>query len=466
MGRYLLRRLLLIPPKFFLISAVLFLLLNLVSRPPPDMVEGGNASGRAAYIAFKRQFHLDKPILLNLRFLTSEETVAARLREAADRGPEADLGAAFEAEEWLEDMGTDLVRFLVPMLGSPDPALAALAAAQLPAAAALPLTRGESDAERAANQEILSFNNTFKTWKVEGEPTPEAVAALRAQWEPWYAEHRDRFEYTGGEAAYTLVFETRFAWYWRRLLQGDLGVSTATNRPVLDSILERAPRSITLALFSVSLAYLIAIPIGIFSAVKPGSPADQAMTVPLFVLNALPTFATGTILLRAFATGVDAPFKDLGFGGQAPGLTALGVVADVAWHLTLPVIVYTAASLASLSRYARSGVIDVIRADFVRTARAKGLPEWKVVLLHAARNGMLPILTLLGALLPALFGGSVVIETIFNIAGMGRYLIESIKAQDFVAVMGILLVSSVLTLVGLFLSDVAYALADPRISYD
>jgi peptide/nickel transport system permease protein len=466
LGRYLLRRLLLIPVKFFFISGVLFLLLNLVSGPPPDIEGSGNASGRAAYVAFKRQYHLDKPILFNARFATSAGKVEEKLRVAADRGPTVDLGEAFEAEEWLEDQGNDLVRFLIPMLQAPDPALSRLAAAKLPKAAEIPLTRGETAAENARNQELLAYNGVFKGWAPGPEATPEDLAALRARWEPWWAEHRDRYEYTAGEAASTFVFDTRFAWYWRKLGSGDLGVSIVNQRPVLDSILERAPRSITLALFALSLAYFIAIPIGVFSASRPGSRTDQALTVPLFILNALPTFATGTLLLRAFAHGADAPFPNGGFGGEGEGLTALGTVRDVAWHLALPIMVYTAASLASLSRYARSGVIDVIRADFVRTARAKGLPEWQVVIFHAARNGMLPILTLLGALLPSLLGGSVVIETVFNIAGMGRYLIDSIRAQDFIAVMGVLLVSSVLTLIGVFLSDVAYALADPRISFE
>ncbi len=132
----------------------------------------------------------------------------------------------------------------------------------------------------------------------------------------------------------------------------------------------------------------------------------------------------------------------------------------------LPVVTYTAGTLAALSRYARTGVIDVIRADYVRTARAKGLAEPVVIVKHAARNGMIPILTLLASLLPVLVGGSVVIEVIFNIPGMGLYLFEGINFRDYNRVMAVLLASSALSLLGLLLSDVAYALVDPRITFE
>jgi peptide/nickel transport system permease protein len=147
-------------------------------------------------------------------------------------------------------------------------------------------------------------------------------------------------------------------------------------------------------------------------------------------------------------------------------MTTMQHVKDVAWHLVLPVVTYTSGALAALSRYARTGVIDVIRADYIRTARAKGLSEPVVIIKHAVRNGMIPILTLLGGLLPTLVAGSTVIEVIFNSPGMGQYLFHSINLRDYNAVMAVLLASSVLSLVGILLSDLSYALVDPRISLD
>ena len=140
--------------------------------------------------------------------------------------------------------------------------------------------------------------------------------------------------------------------------------------------------------------------------------------------------------------------------------------ADITWHLVLPIVTYTAVSLAALSRYARSGVIDVIRADYIRTARAKGLHEFVVIVKHAVRNGMIPILTLLGTLLPVLVSGSVVVEVIFGIPGMGLYLFDAINLRDYNAVMGVLVIASLLTLLGILVSDLSYAAVDPRISFD
>jgi peptide/nickel transport system permease protein len=151
---------------------------------------------------------------------------------------------------------------------------------------------------------------------------------------------------------------------------------------------------------------------------------------------------------------------------DAGDLTTLDYIRDVIWHITLPVACMTYGGLAALSRYARTGLLDVIRSDYVRTARAKGLSEGVVIVKHAARNGMIPIITLMATLLPALIGGSVVIEFIFQIPGIGSFMFESIQARDYNVVMCILLITSLLTLVGMLLADLLYALVDPRITFD
>ncbi len=147
-------------------------------------------------------------------------------------------------------------------------------------------------------------------------------------------------------------------------------------------------------------------------------------------------------------------------------LTSLQQIGDVAWHLALPILCLTYGSLAALSRYMRTGLLDVIRSDYVRTARAKGLPELQVIGKHALRNGLLPILTLLAGLLPAVLGGSVIIEYIFGIPGMGLWTIDSIYQRDYNVIMAVQLFSTVLVLVGILLTDLSYALVDPRIRYE
>lgn len=195
---------------------------------------------------------------------------------------------------------------------------------------------------------------------------------------------------------------------------------------------------------------------------------DRVVTTFLFMLYSLPSFFVGVFLLNLLTRGTPVSwFPTAGFESLEVGkMTTLEYLADVIWHVALPIICLTYASFAALSRYARTGLLDVLRSDYVRTARAKGLPEIVVIVKHAARNGMIPILTLLATLLPSLIGGSVVVEVVFGIPGMGRYMFESINLRDYNAVMAVLLISCSLTLVGMLLSDISYAIVDPRISFD
>lgn len=473
---YILRRLLLIPPKLFVISVLLFGVLNLAGGPPADTTgaEGQSASGAGgnqAYLAFRRQFHLDKPALMNLRFLTTTPEVREWLVAAASLGAEVDQKARSRAQEKLDDYGRELVPHLVTLLAAdPDADVRRVAAGRLAIAAQRdPVEEGDLPAaeRRKANDAIAAENQRLRALRWDREADAARIDEVRATWAGWWTEHEAEFTRTTGDKAAMILLDTRFARYWHNLVRLDLGESSLTHRPVVEVIAERVPYSLTLALFSISLAYLLAIPIGVFSASRPGTPMDTGLTVGLFLLFSLPSFFTGTVLLKLLATGADRIFPNGGLvTPDTEFYTALERLADVGWHLALPVVTYASSSLAALSRYARTGVIDVIRADFVRTARAKGLHELVVIVKHAARNGMLPILTLLGSLLATLVGGSVVIETVFNIPGMGLYLYEAIAFRDYNAVMGVILFSSVLTLVGVFLADLSYAFADPRISYD
>jgi peptide/nickel transport system permease protein len=160
-------------------------------------------------------------------------------------------------------------------------------------------------------------------------------------------------------------------------------------------------------------------------------------------------------------------FPVSGFQSGDPNMqTTMQMLGDMTWHMILPLVCLTYGGLAAISRYARTGLLDVIRSDYVRTARAKGLPEWIVIMKHAVRNGLIPILTLLGFTLPALIGGSIIIEHIFAIDGMGKLMITAIQFRDYNVIMGELLIASVLTLLGILLSDISYALVDPRISLE
>lgn len=476
MLQYALKRIVWMVPTFLFISLVLFVLLNLAPGKPGQVGGVENLSTGASVqsesvIIFKRQFNLDKPVLFNTRWALTTEGVREKIRVAQGMVDATDA-ERIAAKEALEDEGNYLVRHLMVLLASdPDPELRRLAAGYLVTAATLPMvseTGGDPQAARETNRQRDAYNRAFKGWTCEAGAGPDCLDRVARNWAGWWEEHRETYEYTTGEKVMAFFLDTRFAAYWRNLFRLDFGVSVLDRRPIFEKVQEKLKYSVSLSLTSVLLAYLVAVPIGVWSAVKSGSRSDTVITVGLFVLYSLPTFFTGTVLLKLFSQGT--PFAWFPTGGfqdlSHPPVTTLGRLGDVVWHLVLPVATSTSVALAALSRYARTGVIDVIRADYIRTARAKGLRESVVIVKHAVRNGMIPILTLLGGILPVLVSGSVVIEYVFNIPGMGLFLVESINQRDYNAVMAVLLASAVLTLVGILLSDLSYALVDPRINLD
>ena len=248
----------------------------------------------------------------------------------------------------------------------------------------------------------------------------------------------------------------------------DFGTSFDDNRPVMEKIIERIPVSLQLSFGSLLLSYLIAVPIGVFFSVRQGSWSDQVTTVILFMMYSVPNFWLATMAI-VFLCGGDFfhIFPVTGLETQHyEAWTFWRVVRDRLWHLVLPIVCMTYAHLAYLSRFARAGMLEVIRQDYVLTARAKGLRERVVIFKHAFRNALIPLLTLLSFLLPAMLGGSVIIETIFSIPGMGLLTFEAILQRDYPTIIGITTVSAFLTLIGFIVTDILYAWADPRISFE
>ena len=255
--------------------------------------------------------------------------------------------------------------------------------------------------------------------------------------------------------------------YWRwlkRMAVGDFGTSFGTDRrPVIDKISEALPVTLLLNVLSLTMILAIGIPIGIYSATRQYSVVDRVATVFVFLGFAMPTFWFALLCMLLF--GIQLGWLPIS------GLTSLdhqvlspaAKVADYASHLVLPVAVSALTGLAGISRYMRSSMLEVIRQDFITTARAKGLSERVVIYRHALRNALLPVITILGLSLPALIGGAVIFETIFAIPGMGRLFYDSVLARDYPLVMGILIIGAILTLVGNLIADVSYAIADPRL---
>ena len=255
-------------------------------------------------------------------------------------------------------------------------------------------------------------------------------------------------------------------WLWR-LVRLDFGESYKDHRPVIDKITEALPITLQLNLLSVFIAYLIAIPIGVYSATRQYTLVDSSLTLLLFILYSVPSFWAATMLLMLFTSG-DYWQLFPSYGMQTIGSESWPWhqrLGDRLWHYALPLFCYTYASLAGISRYMRASMLETIRQDYIRTARAFGFKERTVVYRYAMRNSLIPIVTLFGALLPSLIGGSVIVESIFSIPGMGRLAFESVLSRDYPTIMGVFTITALLTMVGLLLSDLLTALVNPRVSF-
>ncbi|MGB5219061.1 MAG: ABC transporter permease [Smithella sp.] len=250
----------------------------------------------------------------------------------------------------------------------------------------------------------------------------------------------------------------------KKISQGDLGTSFATDhRPVADKIMERLPITILINFLSLLIIIAVAIPLGVLSAVHKDSLFDKVTTVFVFIGFAVPTFWLALLLMIYFGIHLNwlpiSGLRSLNY----EYLSAVERLIDLAKHLILPVFVSAFGGLAGLSRYMRANMLEVIRQDYIMTARAKGLSERDVIYKHALRNALLPAITILGLSIPGLIGGSVIFETIFAIPGMGQLFYMSVMARDYPTIMGVLLIGAILTLVGNLIADVSYAVADPRI---
>ncbi|AIQ25049.1 diguanylate cyclase [Paenibacillus odorifer] len=254
----------------------------------------------------------------------------------------------------------------------------------------------------------------------------------------------------------------RYGIWMKNALHGDFGYSLAQQKPVLQLFNDYIWNSFLLAAVSTFLTWVIAVIIGVISAYKQYSWFDTLVMIAIFAAMSLPSFFIGLFLIKILAVDL----KWLPPGGiitTGSNATGLAYFKEIVTHMTLPVVVMTLLGLGSLTRYFRSNMIDVLKQDYIRTARAKGLRERKVLFTHALRNALLPAITLVGFELPALFGGSLIIEKIFNWPGIGQLYMQSFGLRDYPLLMGFTMFIAILTVIGTLLSDVLYRIADPRV---
>jgi peptide/nickel transport system permease protein len=289
----------------------------------------------------------------------------------------------------------------------------------------------------------------------------QASAGMDAQRGTEAAEKRFREKYHLDDP-----LPVQFTYFLRRLLhfRTDL-ISFQQEKPIWPDLVEALKVTISINLIVFFLIYLFAVPIGILSAAFPRSWGDRLTTFGLFALYSLPSFWMAE-MLRIWFSGPDRlPIMGL-HADNAAAMSTGEWMWDMFLHLILPVTCMTYGGLAYISRQMRAGMLEVIRQDYIRTAAAKGAGKTRLILVHALRNGLFPIITLFASLLPFLIGGSVIIETIFNIPGMGRYAFEGVLRREYDIVMATLTLSAIMTLFGILVADILYVLVNPQVTFD
>jgi peptide/nickel transport system permease protein len=257
-------------------------------------------------------------------------------------------------------------------------------------------------------------------------------------------------------------------WLWAYMPKGDFGCSLTIQlgTPVWDLIKDRMPVTIKLNLWAMAIVYLVAIPFGLYSAVFRNSVGDRIFSTLFFILYSVPSFWLGLVLILIISKYYPT-WPTSGIYSNLPAdSTYWQILLDTGKRYVLPVICMSYGSFAGLSRFSRVGMLEVIRQDYIRTARAKGLSEWKVIMKHALRNSVIPLITMMAGMLPAMIGGSVMIEFLFGIPGMGTLGLDALGSRDYPVLITLFSFSTLLTLFGILISDITYSIVDPRITFD
>lgn len=312
-------------------------------------------------------------------------------------------------------------------------------------------------------------------WCLERESTPLSIVREFAGWLGVYNCQTDSiFSESGG----LNFLPTALGGGDNGIIHGDFGLSIKAGRPVSDMVLERLPATLILTASALVLWVSVAIVLGVLAAVRRYSFFDQSLTFFSYVFYSLPTFWLGLMFIFVFAVSLHwfppqgivtprdwPPFNTPDYW-EAFGAEPLAAIYDIGRHLVLPVMVLVLVNIAADSRFVRASMLESLNQDYVRTARAKGLPARTVVFKHAFRNAMLPVVTNVALELPFLFSGAIVTETIFSWPGMGLLFIGGVNDRDYFLLMGLILITSVLVVLFNLVADVLYAIVDPRIRYD
>lgn len=310
---------------------------------------------------------------------------------------------------------------------------------------------------------------TRKPWVYNKDMTKKeleyTIYSIKKFWE-YEKEYYTEFSFI--EKLFRVFTDTQFGIWMSKVIRLDFDISYAYNIPVSSLIKERIGPTLEINLISIFIIYLLAVFIGIRSSLIHNTKKEKMISLVLFILYSLPSFWVANLLIMFFTGGDFLNIFPSSYlhSPDADKLPFFKYILDHIWHLFLPILVLTYGSLAYLSRQMKMSMLEVLSADYIRTARAKGLPNNIIVYRHALKNALIPIVTLLGGVLPSMIGGSIIIEEIFSINGMGKLSFEAVMNRDYPVINALAFISSFLTLLGILVSDILYYVVDPRIKFE
>ncbi|MCC5831506.1 MAG: ABC transporter permease [Chlamydiales bacterium] len=490
---YLVRRILLLPLTLFAIILVNFVILNLAPGDPVNQAnlsatgeatratDEGGVTGDNQYLMFREHYGLTLPILFNTWPSLSEVDVSRGLDKLTNAKEEMSVQSYHELKRRWGDRAKFIMPHLLREAAAPENSFARRRMA------ANIFIRGGlrqghvgaviSAEKRAENREISNTNLLLSGFLVMENDTPDLLDLKVNGLAEW-------FEESGGEAAFTkkgwaksyaFFFETRFSRYLSRVFTLNFGtLRNDSNKTVISEVAKRIKYSLTLALIPMLATFALCQIFGMFMALRQNQWPDYTLNISFLILFAVPIFVVAPFLIEKIALNHTFPFTNIsipysGFHSTSEvydAYTSPQRLADTAFHLFLPLIAIMYGTLAVQARLSRTAFLEVLRQDHVRTARAKGLSKFNILVKHVGRNGAITIVTSLAASLGVILGGSLIVETIFEINGFGRFFYDAILNRDYNVVLFSAFAGSFLTLIGYLLADIAYTLLDPRISFE
>ncbi len=498
MTTYILKRILLIFPTLFCIILVNFAIINLAPGDPVTLTEispEGNAMRRETistpfgtderYLQFRERYGLTLPILFNTWPWTTVEEVKQSIGVLITRksNPQASEEISTKAYHDLRIEMGDKARFIMPILfqlmNDPhEPLTVRILASQL-------IVRGGSQQaylgphltleEQTFNSQITTDNNLLRNNALTSQDSPTLIEKKIGMLKTWYKAHRQLYHYepTTLEKIQMFFFDTRFCRYFKRVLTLDFGtLRNDNNKTVIHEVTKRFKYSLTLSVTPMIITLFLSLFFGLVMAIYHNKPLDHALNLTFLVLYAIPIFVVAPFLIEEVALNNTFPFTSIpipisGFTspeGIYDTLTSQERVLDILQHIFLPIIAIMYGTLAVQSRLARTAVLEVMHQDYVRTARAKGVPPLQLWIRHVGRNAATPLITSLAGSLGVILGGSLIVEILFEINGFGKFFYDAVINRDYNVIMFSTLAGSFLALIGYLVADIAYTVLDPRVT--